>query len=330
MLFIAVVLAWLAMQFWGGAALFQRDEILMQWHSWLDNEYRNRVGDTGVIIALLLLPVIATALVLYIFGGWFFGLVGLVINVAVLLYACGRGDYLAQMQAYRFSMMHLDKQAVFDAADQYYSVKGDQLSSVHNAVRQKISYQAYDRWFAVAFWFLILGAPGALLYRICHIVSAGSGDAEGESATAQNDTDENDLNGNDLNGNDTDENNADDGLSPYRYCSSYANDTNAILGFMDWVPSRLWALIVGLCGDFKAVVQVLSVKMFTATPIVTLLNSVNLAIVYGDRAASLNDDETIDCHEISEAKNELDIIEKVDGRAMIVAMAVIAVLILLL
>ncbi len=95
MLFIAVVLAWLAMQFWGGAALFQRDEILMQWHSWLDNEYRNRVGDTGVIIALLLLPVIATALVLYIFGGWFFGLVGLVINVVVLLYACGRGDYLA-------------------------------------------------------------------------------------------------------------------------------------------------------------------------------------------------------------------------------------------
>ena len=329
MLFIAVVLAWLAMQFWGGAALFQRDEILMQWHSWLDNEYRNRVGDTGVIIALLLLPVIATALVLYIFGGWFFGLVGLVINVAVLLYACGRGDYLAQMQAYRYSMTHLDKQAVFDAADQYYSVKGDQLSNVHNKVRQKISYQAYDRWFAVAFWFLILGAPGALLYRICHIVSAGSVEAEGESATAQNDTDENDLNDSDSNNSDS-ENNADDALSPYRYCSSYANDTNAILGFMDWVPSRLWALIVGLCGDFKAVVQVLSVKMFTATPVVALLDKVNLAIVYGDRAVSLNDDETIDCHEISEAKNELDVIEQVDSRAMIVAMAVIAVLILLL
>lgn len=310
MLFIAVVLAWLAMQFWGGAAPFQRDEILMRWHSWLDNEYRNRVGDTGVIIALLLLPVIATALVLYIFGGWFFGLVGLLINVAVLLYACGRGDYLAQMQAYRYSMTHLDSQAVLDAADQYYSVKGDQLASVHNAVRQKISYQAYDRWFAVAFWFLILGAPGALLYRICHIVSAGSVNVEDTSRT--------------------DESGADESQGTYRYCSSYANDTNAILSFMDWVPSRLWALIVGLCGDFKAVIQVLSVHMFTAVAVLTLLDKVNLAIVYGDRAALLNDNETIDCHEIAEAKNELDIIEKVDGRAMIVAMAVIAVLILLL
>ncbi len=315
MLFIAVVLAWLAMQFWGGAALFQRDEILMQWHSWLDNEYRNRVGDTGVIIALLLLPVIATALVLYIFGGWFFGLVGLVINVVVLLYACGRGDYLAQMQAYRFSMTHLDKQAVFDAADQYYSVKGDDLASVHNQVRQKISYQAYDRWFAVAFWFLILGAPGALLYRICHIVSAGSVDIEGESHSDENDAGAGD---------------AGESASAYRYCSSYANDTNAILGFLDWLPSRLWALIIGLCGDFKSVVQVLSVKLFSNTPVVALLDRINLAIVYGDRAASLNDDETIDCHEIVEAKNELDMIEQVDSRAMIVAMAVIAVLILLL
>ena len=315
MLFIAVVLAWLAMQFWGGAALFQRDEILMQWHAWLDNEYRNRVGDTGVIIALLLLPVVATALVLYIFGGWFFGLVGLVINVAVLLYACGRGDHLAQLQAYRYSMTHLDTQAVFDAADQYYSVKGDQLSSVHNEVRQKISYQAYDRWFAVAFWFLILGAPGALLYRICHVVSAASVDTV-EVSSRENSEASEDLTGG--------------SAASYRYCSGYASDTNAIIGFMDWLPSRLWALIVGLCGDFKAVVQVLSVKMFTATPVVTLLDKVSLAIVYGDRAVTLNDDDTIDCHEISEAKNELDMIEQVDSRAMIVAMAVIAVLILLL
>ena len=323
MLFIAVVLAWLAMQFWGGAALFQRDEILMQWHACLDNEYRNRVGDTGVIIALLLLPVIATALVLYIFGGWFFGLVGLVINVVVLLYACGRGDYLAQMQAYRFSMTHLDKQAVFDAADQYYSVKGDDLASVHNQVRQKISYQAYDRWFAVAFWFLILGAPGALLYRICHIVSAASSDTEEAFSSEASEASEH------LASDPADEL-AGDSAASYRYCSSYANDTNTILGFMDWLPSRLWALIIGLCGDFKSVVQVLSVKLFTNTAVVTLLDSVNLAIVYGDRVASLNDDETIDCHEIAEAKNELDMIEQVDSRAMIVAMAVIAVLILLL
>jgi len=219
------------------------------------------------------------------------------------------------MQAYRFSMTHLDKQAVFDAADQYYSVKGDDLASVHNQVRQKISYQAYDRWFAVAFWFLILGAPGALLYRICHIVSAGSVDIEGESHSDENDAGAGD---------------AGESVSAYRYCSSYANDTNAILGFMDWLPSRLWALIIGLCGDFKSVVQVLSVKLFSNTPVVALLDRINLAIVYGDRAASLNDDETIDCHEIVEAKNELDMIEQVDSRAMIVAMAVIAVLILLL
>lgn len=303
MLFIAVVLAWLAMQFWGGAAFFQRDEVLMQWHAWLDREYRNRISDTGVIIALLLLPVLAVALVLYLLGGWFFGLVGLAINVAVLLYACGRGDYLAQMQAYRYSMSHLDTQAVMDAANQYYDVKGDNLAAVHNKVRQKISYQAYERWFAVAFWFLILGAPGALLYRICHIVSDGSvalvdGNVETSGA--------------------------------YHYHSSYADDTNTIINFMDWLPSRLWALIVGLSGNVKAVIQVLGTKMLTMVSVPLLLDRVNLALVYGDSASELGDNESIDCDDVVEAKNELDVIEKVDSRAMIVAMAVIAVLILLL
>ena len=303
MLFIAVVLAWLAMQFWGGAALFQRDELLMQWHAWLDREYRNRIGDTGVIIALLLLPVLATALVLYLIGGWFFGLAGLAINVAVLLYACGRGDYLAQMQAYRYSMSHLDTQAVFDAANQYYDVKGDSLALVHNKVRQKISYQAYERWFAVAFWFLILGAPGALLYRICHVVSDGSValvDGNVESSGA------------------------------YHYHVSYADDTNAILTFMDWLPARLWALIVGLSGNIKAVVQVLGVMLFSLVGVTTLLDRINLALVYGDRVAALKDEDTIDCDDVADAQKELDVIERVDGRAMIVAMAVIAVLILLL
>ena len=303
MLFISVVLAWLAMQFWGGASLFQRDEILMQWHAWLDREYRNRISDTGVIIALLLLPVLATALVLYLIGGWFFGLVGLAINVAVLLYACGRGDYLAQLQAYRYSMSHLDTQAVFDAANQYYDVKGDDLATVHNKVRQKISYQAYERWFAVAFWFLILGAPGALLYRICHIVSDGSValvDANVESSGA------------------------------YHYHSSYADDTNAILSFMDWLPSRLWALIVGLSGNIKAVIQVLGVKVLSMISVTLLLDRINLALVYGERVAELSDNESINCSDVAEAKNELDMIERVDSRAMIIAMAVIAVLILLL
>lgn len=303
MLFISIVLAWLAMQFWGGASLFQRDEILMQWHAWLDREYRNRISDTGVIIALLLLPVLATALVLYLIGGWFFGLAGLAINVAVLLYACGRGDYMAQLQAYRYSMSHLDTQAVFDAAHQYYDVKGDDLAIVHNKVRQKISYQAYERWFAVAFWFLILGAPGALLYRICHIVSDGSValvDGNVESSGA------------------------------YHYHSSYADDTNAILSFMDWLPSRLWALIVGLSGNIKAVIQVLGVKVFSMISVTLLLDRINLALVYGERVADLSDEESINCRDVAEAKNELDMIEKVDSRAMIIAMAVIAVSILLL
>lgn len=309
MLFIAVVLAWLAMQFWGGAALFQRDEILMQWHAWLDREYRNRIGDTGVIIALLLLPVLATALVLYLIGGWFFGLLGLVLNVSILLFACGRGDYLAQIQAYRYSMSHLDTKAVFDAADQYYEVKGDNLATVHNRVRQKISYQAYERWFAVAFWFLILGAPGALLYRICHIVSNGG-------VTLVDDP--------------INEHESEETLETYRYHSSYADDTNAILSFMDWLPSRLWALIVGLSGNVKAVIQVLGTKMLSMVGVSLLLDRVNLALVYGERVAELGDNESINCDDVAEAKKELDIIEKVDGRAMIVAMAVIAVLILLL
>jgi hypothetical protein len=75
---------------------------------------------------------------------------------------------------------------------------------------------------------------------------------------------------------------------------------------------------------------VLGVKVFSMVNVTLLLDRINLALVYGEKVADLSDNESIDCNDVAEAKNELDMIERVDSRAMIIAMAVIAVSILLL
>lgn len=300
MLFILVLIAWLTMQYWGGAAMFQRDEYFLSWHQWFDSKYRDNVGDTAASIVVLILPVFLLALLLHWFGGWFFGLLGVLINVAVLLYACGRGDYIARIEAYRQSLDASDNTQAFSAANQQFDIQHSHLGGLHRQVRELISYQSYERWFPVAFWFLLLGAPGALLYRLCHIIR--------DDATAE-------LQWGDV-GTDGTEDTAVESENIYQ------ENANIIMGFMDWLPARLWALTYAICGDYNAIIQVLHKRCFERVSSQQLLLEVNLASIYGAaESASLGESEQLDS---SAVKSQLDAMQMMGSRAMVLLLGAIA------
>lgn len=325
MVFILIVLTWLAMQFWGGAAVFQRDDYFIRWHQWLDISYRNKLGETVAVALLLLIPVFALALLLHILGGWFFGLAGVLINIAVLLYACGRGDFIGKLEAYRDSFNHSDPEAVRHAADKYFnlsefdpessSVEGKDFTSAHASIRRSISYQAYERWFPVVFWFLILGAPGALFYRLCQIVSGRDYSLTDDTALIADPTgDENDWD-----------------------AESYAENANAIVGILDWLPSRIWAFGFALCADFNAIMDVLRDQFMAVNSVKSLLEQINLAAIYGSAYAAYVADAVVDDSAINtqgstseidadKAKNELDVMRQINSRVMISLLGLIAVI----
>ena len=91
-----------------------------------------------------------------------FGLVGLLFDIAVLVYAWGPRD------------LDVDVEAVIDAHDTptrhaaiaRLGLAGESAALDGPALVEAVFTNALRRWFGVLFWFLLLGPVGAILYRL--------------------------------------------------------------------------------------------------------------------------------------------------------------------
>lgn len=201
---VALALGHLAPAF---VAHMRRHEAFDAWLRWLgarmpDGPWHGRWG-----IALALLPpVLLVAAAQWLLHAPWLGILGLAFGIAVLLYCWGPRD------------LDLDVDAVVDAPDAAtraaaiarLSPRGSDTPTLLAAV----FHAARRRWFGVLFWFLVLGACGALLYRL--VALAAEDDAS---------------------------------LLPARN----ATGATRLLAWMDWPVSQLMALFMALVGDFDTV-----------------------------------------------------------------------------
>ncbi|CAN7496756.1 hypothetical protein LJR143_003243 [Pseudoxanthomonas sp. LjRoot143] len=141
------------------------------WMHWLGESARDggfwkeRYG-----IALALVPVLlVVALLQWSLDGPVYGLVGLLFDIAVLVYAWGPRD------------LDVDVEAVIDAHDATtrraaivrLGLTGETAALDGPALVEAVFTHALRRWFGVLFWFLLLGPVGAILYRlVAHSASA--------------------------------------------------------------------------------------------------------------------------------------------------------------
>ena len=132
------------------------------WLHWLGTSvgdlWRARYG-----IALALVPVLlVVALLQWLLDGPVYGLVGLVFDIVVLVYAWGPRD------------LDIDVEAVIDAHDAptrraaiaRLGLTGETAALDGPALVEAVFANALQRWFGVLFWFLLLGPVGAILYRL--------------------------------------------------------------------------------------------------------------------------------------------------------------------
>lgn len=172
MTFLAIIIAVLVLQAWGTAERVHYDD-------WFDN-WQARVESWGLgagltLVLVVLLPALVVQLLLNAVEPILFGLLWLLSAIVLLLYAFGRGDFQAVMGRYRGHAHGGDFEAAYLAAceDFGWDNTGESPGSaeeVHARVQQALLYEGYQRWFAVMFYFVLLGPAGALAYRLSQLL----------------------------------------------------------------------------------------------------------------------------------------------------------------
>jgi len=202
---VALVLGHLAQ---GLAEALRRHGWFDDWLRWLGAKSQAGGiwhGRWGVVLALLP-PLLVVGLLQWTLDTLLYGVVGLLFGIGVLFYCWGPRD------------LDLDVDAIVDAPD----------AAARNAAIARLSPNANDtpalivavfhaarrRWFGVLFWFLLLGAFGAVLYRLIALA------AEDDAAS----------------------------LPPEN-----ATGAKRLLAWLDWPVSQLMALFMALVGDFDTV-----------------------------------------------------------------------------
>jgi AmpE protein len=176
MIFLALVLALLLAFAWDFSSALHRDDWFARWCAQLASF---GFGPVPVVLLSILLPCALVQVVLSALQPLLFGVVWIVFAAGLLLYSFGRGNIGAELEKYRSQCRREDFEAAYlYGAGELHWFNGDSARSelsageVHRAMQKGFLYQAHQRWFAILFYFLLLGPVGALAYRLLQLAPA--------------------------------------------------------------------------------------------------------------------------------------------------------------
>lgn len=119
-----------------------------------------------VLVILVLLPVALLALLLLVLEPVAYGLLALPVHLLVVIYSLGRGDLLGGLGPFRDAWRREDLQAAAHVAKRDLDICAESCEQLLEQVQQHLLWQAYQSFFAVIFWYFLLGPVAALSYRL--------------------------------------------------------------------------------------------------------------------------------------------------------------------
>jgi AmpE protein len=119
-----------------------------------------------VLVMLVLLPVALLALLLWVLDPVVYGLLALPVHLLVVIYSLGRGDLLAGLGPFRDAWRREDLQAAAHVAKRDLDICADSGEQLLERVEGRLLWEAYQSFFAVIFWYFLLGPVAALTYRL--------------------------------------------------------------------------------------------------------------------------------------------------------------------
>ena len=166
MSFLVLLLAVLIEKFSALRQRVQRDGTWLAELARLESRPRTASRPWLILGLTVLLPVLLLALILLVLGSVANGWLALPIHVLVLIYSLGRGDLLAALGPFRDACRRGDAQAAVHVAERDMGVQADNAEELLRGVQSHLLWQAYQSFFAVIFWYALLGPVAALAYRL--------------------------------------------------------------------------------------------------------------------------------------------------------------------
>lgn len=169
---------------------------------------------TGGVLLTLALPLVAVGLLQGLLQGVWLGLLGLVFAILVLTYGLRYRGLDILVDRYGDAAESGDHDSAAAAARELLAIEEDRGADVRT-MSEAVLIQANHRLFAVVFWFAVLGAIGAVLYRLTWQLA--------QLVPAQG-----------------------AGPSP-----AFVGAARRLLGILDWIPVRLVGAGYALSGNFE-------------------------------------------------------------------------------
>ncbi|VVM50040.1 regulatory signaling modulator protein AmpE [Pseudomonas fluorescens] len=119
-----------------------------------------------VLTVVVLLPVALLGLLLVVIEPVAYGLLALPIHLLVVIYSLGRGDLLGDLGPFRDAWRREDLQAAVHVAERDLGICADSGEQLLERVEGHLLWEAYQSFFAVIFWYFLLGPVAALSYRL--------------------------------------------------------------------------------------------------------------------------------------------------------------------
>jgi AmpE protein len=115
---------------------------------------------------LVLLPLAVLALILLALNPLAYGWLALPVHLLVVIYSLGRGDLQAALGPFRDSWRRGDAEAAYLVARRDLGLEVEEEGALLKSVQGHLVWQAYQSFFAVIFWYALLGPLAALAYRL--------------------------------------------------------------------------------------------------------------------------------------------------------------------
>lgn len=149
----------------------QRDAPWLNQLSRLESNPRSAERPWWILMVTVVLPLVVLALVLVIVGSVAYGWLALPIHLLVLIYSLGRGDVKATLGSFRDACRRGDQEAAVLVAERDLGVQADNEEQLLGGAQTYLLWQIYQGFFAVIFWYFVLGPVAALAYRLLALAS---------------------------------------------------------------------------------------------------------------------------------------------------------------
>ncbi|MDE1166952.1 MAG: regulatory signaling modulator protein AmpE [Pseudomonas sp.] len=174
MSFLVLLLVIWAEKFSAWRLRIQRDRFYLGELARLEASPRLAKEPWLVLALWILLPALLLTLLLMALKPVAYGLLALPIHFLVVVYSLGRGDLQATMGPFRDAWRRGEEQAALHVAERDLGVTADNAPSLLEKVQAHMLWQAFQSFFAVIFWYFVLGPAVALSYRLLALAAEHS------------------------------------------------------------------------------------------------------------------------------------------------------------